>query len=38
MEYAQQTESDDEFDALIGLSGKKEASEPANRDTRIPEA
>ena len=30
--------ADDEFDALIGLSAKKEASESATQETKIPEA
>ncbi len=38
LEYAQTSEADDEFDALIGLT-QKEASEPApQQDTKIPEA
>ncbi|MCA9126819.1 MAG: hypothetical protein KDB22_07035 [Planctomycetales bacterium] len=37
LEYAQSSEADDEFDALIGLSNK-EAAEPAQQDTQIPEA
>ena len=38
MEYAQASEADDEFDALIGLS-KKETSAPVQQqDTQIPEA
>jgi ABC-type phosphate/phosphonate transport system substrate-binding protein len=38
MEYAKNSEADDEFDALIGLS-KKEAAEPAQQqgDAKIPE-
>lgn len=37
LEYAQSTEADDEFDALIGLT-KKESEEPVQRqDTQIPE-
>jgi chromosome segregation ATPase len=38
LEYAQKTAADDEFDALIGLSGKKEATETATQDTKLPEA
>lgn len=38
MEYAQTSEADDEFDALIGLS-KKEADAPVQQqETKIPEA
>ena len=37
MEYAQASETDDEFDALIGLS-KKETATPAQQETKIPEA
>lgn len=37
MEYAQSSEANDEFDALIGLT-KKEAPAPAQRDSKIPEA
>ncbi len=37
MEYAQSTEADDEFDALIGLA-KKETPAPAQQDSKIPEA
>lgn len=38
LEYAQSNESDDEFDALIGL-GEKEGSPPLQQqDTQIPEA
>lgn len=38
LEYAQTSEADDEFDALIGLS-QKESSEPVQQqDTQIPEA
>lgn len=37
LEYAQASEADDEFDALIGLS-KKETPAPAQQDTKIPEA
>lgn len=38
LEYAQKSAADDEFDALIGLSTKKESSETQRRDTQIPEA
>jgi phage shock protein A len=38
LEYAQDHAADDEFDALIGLSAKKEASESATQETKIPEA
>lgn len=39
MEYAQSSEADDEFDALIGLSAKEsKQSEQGQPDTRIPEA
>ncbi len=38
LEYAQQTEADNEFDALIGLSAKKEAKETPAVDSKIPEA
>lgn len=37
LEYAQQTEADDEFDALIGINSKKE-TETAAPETKIPEA
>ena len=37
MEYAQSSDADDEFDALIGLA-KKETPAPAQHDTKIPEA
>jgi hypothetical protein len=37
MEYAQASEADDEFDALIGLA-KKETPAPAQSETKIPEA
>lgn len=37
LEYAQTHESDDEFDALIGLS-QKESSTPTVQETKIPEA
>ncbi len=38
LEYAQQTEADNEFDALIGLSAKKEKTESPAPDSKIPEA
>lgn len=37
MEYAQSTEADDEFDALIGLA-KKETPATAQQESKIPEA
>lgn len=37
MEYAQSSEADDEFDALIGLA-KKETPAPAQQESKIPEA
>ena len=37
MEYAQSSDADDEFDALIGLA-KKETPAAAQHDTKIPEA
>ena len=37
MEYAQSSDADDEFDALIGLS-KKETPSQSQTDTKIPEA
>ncbi len=37
MEYAQSSEADDEFDALIGLA-KKETPAAAQQETKIPEA
>lgn len=37
LEYAQQNEANDEFDALIGLAAKKETAAPA-QETKIPEA
>ncbi len=37
LEYAQANQSDDEFDALIGLT-QKESSAPATQETKIPEA
>ncbi|QDV27091.1 PspA/IM30 family protein [Aureliella helgolandensis] len=39
LEYAQSSEADDEFDALIGLTQKEDKqSAPQQQDTRIPEA
>ena len=38
MEYAQKSSADDEFDALIGISAKKESSESVAKDAKIPEA
>ncbi len=38
LEYAQNTEADDEFDRLIGLAAKKESTEASAAETRIPEA
>lgn len=40
LEYAQKSAADDEFDALIGLSAKKEApkADSASTDSKIPEA
>lgn len=38
LEYAQKSAADDEFDALIGLSAKKESSESTAAETKIPEA
>lgn len=39
LEYAQTSEADDEFDALIGLSQKESgSSDTPQRDTQIPEA
>ncbi len=38
LEYAQKNAADDEFDALIGLAGKKESAEPAQTESKIPEA
>ena len=36
--YALDTAADDEFDALIGLSAKKEATESSIPEAKIPEA
>ena len=38
MEYAQKSAADDEFDALIGISAKKEAPEATAKEAKIPEA
>jgi hypothetical protein len=38
LEYAQSSEADDEFDALIGLAKKESASPTQAADTKIPEA
>ncbi len=38
MEYAQTSDADDEFDALIGLSKKETAAPAQQQDTQIPEA
>jgi phage shock protein A len=38
LEYAQKSAADDEFDALIGLSAKKESVEPNVPAAKIPEA
>ncbi len=38
LEYAQQSEADNEFDALIGISAKKETTESQAKETKIPEA
>lgn len=38
LEYAQKNAADDEFDALIGLSAKKESVESNVSDAKIPEA
>jgi len=38
MEYAQSHESDNEFDQLIGLAGKKESSQASSVDVKVPEA
>jgi archaellum component FlaC len=38
MEYAQTSEADDEFDALIGLSKKETAAPAQQQETKIPEA
>lgn len=37
LEYAQASEADDEFDALIGLSQKENAAPEPQRDVQIPE-
>ncbi len=38
MEYAQSSDADDEFDALIGLAKKDSAAPAQQSDTKIPEA
>jgi phage shock protein A len=38
LEYAQKSAADDEFDALIGLAGKKEATETTTHDAKLPES
>ena len=38
LEYAQKSTADDEFDALIGLSAKKETTEKSTVEAKIPEA
>ncbi len=38
MEYAQSSDADDEFDALIGLAKKESAAPAQQSDTKIPEA
>jgi phage shock protein A len=38
LEYAQRSAADDEFDALIGLSDKKDAGESTQTESKIPEA
>lgn len=38
LEYAQTSEADDEFDALIGLSSKEESAPVQEHDAQIPEA
>ncbi|MEQ1826228.1 MAG: hypothetical protein ABL921_09780 [Pirellula sp.] len=38
LEYAQRSAADDEFDALIGLSAKKETAENSAAESKIPEA
>ena len=38
LEYAQKSAADDEFDALIGLSAKKESTESTAKESKIPEA
>jgi predicted nucleic acid-binding Zn-ribbon protein len=38
MEYAQSHESDNEFDQLIGLAGKKDTAQSSSVDVKVPEA
>ena len=38
LDFAQQSEANDEFDALIGIASKKEATETAPEQSKIPEA
>jgi len=38
MEYAQASESDNEFDQLIGLAAKKESPQASSVDVKVPEA
>jgi chromosome segregation ATPase len=38
LEYAQASDADDEFDALIGLAKKEKAAPVSSKDTPIPEA
>jgi uncharacterized coiled-coil DUF342 family protein len=38
LEYAQSTESDDEFDQLIGLAAKKESTSTPASNVKVPEA
>lgn len=38
LEYAQKNAADDEFDALIGISAKKESSQQTTHDAKLPES
>ena len=38
LEYAQSSQSDDEFDQLIGLAGKKESESSSMPDVKVPES
>ncbi|MCU0713035.1 MAG: hypothetical protein MUC43_13320 [Pirellula sp.] len=38
LEYAQRNAADDEFDALIGISAKKESSQQTTHDAKLPES
>jgi chromosome segregation ATPase len=38
LEYAQASESDDEFDQLIGIAAKKETASTSNADVKVPES